>query len=68
MTLALLAVVGPDSAQKVPPRPSPIRFTGDAGFVSTSGNSSVQTLNVGNKIVYRVNALTFTQQFGVVHG
>ena len=65
--IALLATVGGDSA-KPAPKPPPVRFTGDAGFVSTSGNSSVQTLNVGDKVVARVDAFTFTQQFSVVHG
>ena len=68
LALALLAAAASDTTPKSPPKPPPVRFTGDAGFVSTSGNSSVQTLNVGDKVIVRLNALTFTQQFGVVHG
>ena len=69
LTLAFLAAVVSDTTPKAPPtKPSPVKFTGDAGFVSTTGNSSVQTLNLGDKIVARVDAFTFTQQFGVVHG
>jgi putative salt-induced outer membrane protein YdiY len=72
ITLALVAAIAadttPKSVVKVPPKVPPVRFTGDAGFVSTSGNSTVQTLNLGDKIVARLDALTFTQQFAVVHG
>jgi len=64
---ALLAAISGDTV-KPAPKPPPVRFTGDAGFVSTSGNSTVQTLNLGDKIVAKVDAFTFTQQFGVVHG
>ena len=67
-TLALIAAVASDTTPKPAPKPSAVKFTGDAGFVSTSGNSSVQTLNVGDKVTVKLNALTFTQQFGVVHG
>lgn len=45
-----------------------IRFTGDAGYVATSGNSSVQTLNVGYKVTAKVGAWGFDQRFAVVHG
>ena len=68
LALTLLVTIGSDTVPKTPPKPSPVRFTGDAGFVSTSGNSSVQTLNLGDKIVAKLNTFTFTQQFGVVHG
>lgn len=45
-----------------------VRFTGDAGYVATSGNSSVQTLNVGFKVAAKVGKWGFNQQFAVVHG
>ena len=70
--LALLATIATDTTPKALPqatrRVPPIHFTGDAGFVSTSGNSTVQTLNLGDKITAKVDAFTFTQQFAVVHG
>lgn len=66
--LALLALVAVDTTHPPPPKVPPVKFTGDAGFVSTSGNTSVQTLNLGDKITAKVDAFTFTQQFGVVHG
>jgi putative salt-induced outer membrane protein YdiY len=69
--LALLVTIAADttpSAAKAPPKVPPIRFTGDAGFVSTTGNSSVQTLNLGNKVAARIDRFTISQQFGLVHG
>lgn len=70
--LALLATIATDTTPKAPahapPRVPPVHFTGDAGFVSTSGNSTVQTLNLGDKITARLDGFTFTQQFAVVHG
>ncbi|MGH7593166.1 MAG: hypothetical protein ACRELE_04875 [Gemmatimonadales bacterium] len=53
---------------KTPANVPRVRFTSDAGFVSNTGNTSVQTLSVGDKISARVDALTFTQQFSLVHG
>jgi hypothetical protein len=67
----LVGVVGdttPTAAVKPPPRIPAVRFTGDAGFVSTSGNSSVQTLNLGDKIAAKAGGFTLSQQFGLVHG
>jgi putative salt-induced outer membrane protein len=74
-TLALLIsipLVG-ISAQATPPakpkpKPAPVKFTADLGYVSTSGNTSVQTLNVGDKVVAKFRTVSFTQQFAVVHG
>lgn len=69
--LALAAALG-DSAKPAPkpatPKVEPFTFTGDAGYVSTSGNTSVQTLNLGDKVLARFDALLFTQQFAVVQG
>ncbi len=58
-------------AQKPPPKPPPkavVRVTGDLGYVSSSGNSSVQTLNFGQKITAKIDKLQFTEQFSLVHG
>lgn len=68
LTLGLVALIATDSTHPAPVRTPPVRFTGDAGFVSTSGNSSVQTLNLGDRIAARIAALTVTQEFSVVHG
>jgi putative salt-induced outer membrane protein len=64
---ALVAVVAADTTTPKKTETS-IRFTGDAGYVSTTGNSSVQTLNVGYKVVAKLDAWAFNQQFAVVHG
>jgi putative salt-induced outer membrane protein YdiY len=58
----------PAPARPPRPPPRPVRITGDIGFVSTAGNTSVQTLNLGDKIVARKWYLTFTQQFAVMRG
>lgn len=48
--------------------PSVIKFTGDLGYVSTSGNSSVQTLNFGDRITAKIGLVTVAQQFSLVYG
>ncbi len=73
MLLAMLFAAGDTGtapAAHPPPKrpPGAVRFAGDVGFVSTGGNSSVQTLNLGDKIVATAAHFTFTQQFGIVHG
>ncbi len=68
---AALADSGKSAAKPAPnpaPKVAPFRFTGDAGYVYTSGNTSVQTLNLGDKILAKVDGLLFTQQFAVVQG
>lgn len=59
------------SAPVATPPPKPphsVKFTGDLGYVSTAGNSSVQTLNLGNKVTAKFGLITVSQQFSVVHG
>jgi putative salt-induced outer membrane protein len=45
-------------------------FVGDLGFLSASGNTSVSTLNVGNRFVAntRDKRVIFTQTLGAVYG
>ena len=64
----LFSLLGADTVKAAPPKPSPIRFTGDVGYVATSGNTSVQTLNVGDKISAKLGGTTLSQQFAVVSG
>lgn len=45
-----------------------MKFTGDIGYVSTSGNTSVTTLNVGDKFTWRTGPGTFTQTASVIYG
>ena len=65
LTLATLLA---DSTPKVVAKPAPVKITADAGFASSSGNSTVQTLDLGDKVTAKIDDFTFTQQFGVVHG
>lgn len=64
----VLSLLGADTVKAAPPKPSPIKFTGDVGYVATSGNSSVQTLNVGDRISAKFGGTTLSQQFAVVNG
>jgi len=55
----------------VPPPPPPpplVRTQIDLGFVSTSGNSSVRTLNVGEQVVVKPDPWKFSQTFAIVDG
>lgn len=67
LTLCALATtaVSAEAQDTEPPR---TEFTGDVGFVSVSGNTSVTTLNVGERLVRRHRPWEFTQEFGVVYG
>jgi putative salt-induced outer membrane protein len=50
-------------------RPPPeLKFTGDIGYVATSGNSSVETLNVGDRFSAKIDDLTLSQTFVLVYG
>ncbi len=68
--LAALAVPVAGMAQTPPATPpAPLVHTQiDLGFVSTSGNSSVRTLNVGEQLVVKPDPWKFTQTFAIVNG
>jgi len=65
-------VPGPAPAPPQAPAPPPlaplIKTQIDLGFVSTSGNSSVRTLNVGEQLVVKPDPWKFTQTFAIVNG
>lgn len=61
LLLALLTAPQADTAKK-------LAFTGDAGLVSTSGNTTLTTVNVGDKIELRSGAWKVAQTFNVVYG
>jgi len=61
--LLLLAV----QADTVKP-PAEFKFTGDIGYVATSGNSSVETLNLGDKFSAKIDDLTLSQTFVLIYG
>ena len=50
------------------PAPKRLTFTGDLGFVNTAGNTSVTTLSLGDKLVWRPGKVTLTQVFSLVYG
>ena len=45
-----------------------VKFTADAGFVNTTGNTEITSVNLGNKIEATSNGWKFTQTGGVVYG
>ena len=51
-------------------RPRRIQFTGDVGLVDASGNSSVTTVNVGDKLLIQTadKKAIFSETFGLVYG
>ncbi len=61
------AAQAPKPAPKPPPK-AVVRVTGDLGYVSSSGNSSVQTLNFGEKVTAKIDKIQITEQFSLVHG
>ena len=62
------AVAPPVAPTPAPKPPNVIKFTGDLGYVSTAGNSSVQTLNLGDRVSAKFGVVTISQQFSLVHG
>lgn len=62
------AAITPAAAAAQDAEPPRTQFTGDVGFVSVSGNTSVTTLNVGERFIRRLTPWEFTQEFGVVYG
>ncbi|MEP6590252.1 MAG: DUF481 domain-containing protein [Gemmatimonadota bacterium] len=66
--LSLSLILLPSDTTVVRGTPTVFKFGADIGYVSTSGNSSVQTLNLGDRITAKTGAVTFSQQFNVIHG
>lgn len=61
MIIALQADTGSANSPQVD-------FTADIGYVATSGNQSVATLNVGDKLAVKFSDLTVSQAFLRVYG
>lgn len=59
-TIALLAATADTG--------STVKFTGDAGFVNTSGNTEVTTINLGNRLEFAARGWGVTQTFGLIYG
>lgn len=62
MLLAVLAVLATADTG------SSVKFTGDAGFVNTSGNTEVTTINVGNTLEFAAKGWGVTQTFALIYG
>ncbi len=67
---ALAAAVSvPAAAQQAAAPPAVItKLTADFGFVQTSGNTQVTTMNVGEKLTQERGRLTLQQGFALVYG
>lgn len=65
--LALLFAAAPARAADEPP-PKPVKVTADVGYVSTRGNSDVQTLTGAEKFEYRSGKWLLTQDAAAVWG
>ena len=65
--LPLLLAVAPLDTGTVPTA-TVIKVAGELGYVSTAGNSSVQTLSFGDRLSVKSRDLTVSQSFNVVHG
>jgi putative salt-induced outer membrane protein YdiY len=59
MLLATLALAQPVDT---------VTFTGDLGFVNTSGNTKLTTINVGDKLEATAGGWGVVQTFGVIYG
>ena len=66
VSMLFLSYTGAAAAQADAPKP--VTFTGDLGFVSTAGNTSVTTLSVGDKLVGRTGKVVLTQLFSLIYG
>ena len=49
-------------------KPPPVEFSGDLGFVSVTGNTTVSTFSMNEKFVRRITKWEFKQDFGSVYG
>ena len=49
-------------------KPPPLEFSGDLGFVSVTGNTSVSTFSMNEKFIRRIEKWEFKQDFGSVYG
>jgi putative salt-induced outer membrane protein len=69
--LLLACVAAPLAAQDPAPAAIPVRvtkITADLGYVSTSGNSQVTTMNIGEKLTHERGRFLFQQAFALVYG
>jgi putative salt-induced outer membrane protein YdiY len=66
IAIALLFALQADT---LPARaPAVVKFTGEIGYVASSGNSSVETLNLGDRFSLQVDDVLLTQTFTLIYG
>ena len=63
----LLALASVDTTPPIAPT-TVVKVAGELGYVSTAGNSSVQTLSFGDRLSVKSSDLTISQSFNVVYG
>ena len=63
----VLAVLGAGRVEAQAAK-KPVNFTGDAGLVSTAGNTHLLTLNLGDKLTAQSGKVLLTQTFAQVYG
>src|SRR5689334_6905015 len=49
-------------------KPPPVEFSGDLGFVAVTGNTTVSTFSMNEKLIRRLAKWEFKQDFGSVYG
>jgi putative salt-induced outer membrane protein len=64
LAFALAGVAHAQDAKK----PPPVEFSGDLGFVSVTGNTTVSTFSMNEKFIRRITKWEFKQDFGSVYG
>ncbi len=68
VTLAALLFATPAHARAAADTGGGVTFSGNAGLVSTSGNTNNTSINLGDKIVGHTDGWTFAQTFSLVYG
>jgi putative salt-induced outer membrane protein len=66
-TLLATALSATTAVAQDPPAPKPQELSADIGFVTTSGNTKITTLNIGEKLIVRRGRWEHRQQFGSVY-
>ena len=67
IAILAFALAGAAHAQDAK-KPPPVEFSGDLGFVSVTGNTTVSTFSMNEKFIRRITKWEFKQEFGSVYG
>ncbi len=66
VALALLGLAATTQARAQDETPDPVKFTIDAGFANTSGNSNITTITAGQSFSYTAGQFVLSQAFDVL--